>query len=502
MHGFVSYRRFGKVRSLRSDRAVCVLGYYVATELGWSSVDFAQVVRRSSPPFERRKIAVDRPSLAVARSLRSDRAWLVRGPMAILELVRGRFGYVSIASGQSVFSGSIEIRTRFYRKALFSTGRTLRRRKERVAKHLKRGAIDKETESFLKRVFRIPLHKPFEEAYYTHRLWMFFRETREKEEDIRRMFCEAREKMRVRITLKKKSNPGQFAIPCTMKGIEFPHASCDAGASVGILPRVMADHLGLQVEPSQELFTFVDCSQKNSGGIVRDLEVQIGNALVPVDFHVLDIVKLKLLSTTSESFLVNSIEFLPTPGRTTASGSPLEGTPVPRIPARRNPGSPLWSFPCPVPGSPPSSEKWKTSDKENLPWGDPGTGPGKLHSGEPGFLIAGILGTGVPSSEDPKTGVLPGTRGITCPLKSTGVAYSQQASLRQDIAPVIPQSRVPLRSVPYSEPGGRSVFPTSDRGLVLFGPLILVEDGELWASDGILETMEPGDLTFPEEELA
>ncbi|KAF2574178.1 hypothetical protein F2Q70_00004357 [Brassica cretica] len=112
-----------------------------------------------------------------------------------------------------------------------STGRTLRRRKERVAKHLKRGAIDKETESFLKRVFRIPLHKPFEEAYYTHRLWMFFRETREKEEDIRRMFCEAREKMRVRITLKKKSNPGQFAIPCTMKGIEFPHASCDAGAS-------------------------------------------------------------------------------------------------------------------------------------------------------------------------------------------------------------------------------------------------------------------------------
>ncbi|KAF3484978.1 hypothetical protein F2Q69_00052694 [Brassica cretica] len=43
------------------------------------------------------------------------------------------------------------------------------------------------------------------------------------------------------------------------------------------------------VEPSQELFTFVDCSQKNSGGIVRDLEVQIGNALVPVDFHVLDI---------------------------------------------------------------------------------------------------------------------------------------------------------------------------------------------------------------------
>ncbi|KAF2534989.1 hypothetical protein F2Q68_00020649 [Brassica cretica] len=40
--------------------------------------------------------------------------------------------------------------------------------------------------------------------------------------------------------------------------------------------------------------------------------------------------------------------------------------------------------------------------------GDPGTGPGKLHSGEPGFLLAGILGTGVTSSGDPEAGVLPG----------------------------------------------------------------------------------------------
>ena len=43
-------------------------------------------------------------------------------------------------------------------------------------------------ESFLKRVLRIPLEKPFEEAYFTHKLWMFFRETKETEEDIRRMF--------------------------------------------------------------------------------------------------------------------------------------------------------------------------------------------------------------------------------------------------------------------------------------------------------------------------
>ena len=68
---------------------------------------------------------------------------------------------------------------------------------------------------------------PLEDAYHTHRLWMFFRETREIEEDIKRMCCEARKKMRKRVTLKKKSDLGKFSIPCMVKGIEFPHALCD-----------------------------------------------------------------------------------------------------------------------------------------------------------------------------------------------------------------------------------------------------------------------------------
>ena len=68
---------------------MCVLGRYVATEL-W--LELGRRVR--------------------ARLLRSDRARLVCGPIAILELVRGRFGYVYVALGQSVF-GSIEIRKNF-----------------------------------------------------------------------------------------------------------------------------------------------------------------------------------------------------------------------------------------------------------------------------------------------------------------------------------------------------------------------------------------------------
>ncbi|KAF2610566.1 hypothetical protein F2Q70_00011942 [Brassica cretica] len=133
-------------------------------------------------------------------------------------------------------------------------GRTLRKRKEKVAKQLNGGANEKEMENFERE------------------------ETKETEEDIGRMFYEAREKMKKRITLKKKSDLVKFTIPCTVKGIEFPHARYDTGASVSILPRVMADHLGLKVKPSMESFTFVDCSQRSSGGIVRDLESLLVNS--------------------------------------------------------------------------------------------------------------------------------------------------------------------------------------------------------------------------------
>ncbi|KAF3609912.1 hypothetical protein DY000_02046998 [Brassica cretica] len=102
-------------------------------------------------------------------------------------------------------------------------GRTLRKRKEKVDKHLKRVANEKAMESFLKRVLRTPLEKPFEEAYFTHRMWMFLRDTKETEDDIRRMFHQVREKMKNWITLKKKSDPEKFAIPCLVK-------TCHCGA--------------------------------------------------------------------------------------------------------------------------------------------------------------------------------------------------------------------------------------------------------------------------------
>ncbi|KAF3560556.1 hypothetical protein DY000_02016306 [Brassica cretica] len=95
-----------------------------------------------------------------------------------------------------------------------SEGRRLRKRKEKIPKNLKREANEKEMDGFTKRVLRIPVEKPFDEVYFTHR-----------------------ERMKLRITLKKKSDPGKFAIPRVVKGNEFPHALCETGASISILPK-------------------------------------------------------------------------------------------------------------------------------------------------------------------------------------------------------------------------------------------------------------------------
>ncbi|KAF3574798.1 hypothetical protein F2Q69_00059726 [Brassica cretica] len=103
MHGFVSYRRFGKV----SDRAMYVLGRYVATELGWSSVARAWSQRSAravyvfGPYVVTELIWSSRPSRVRARSLRCDRAVCVLGrylaPEVGLCVVRWPYLSLSVA---------------------------------------------------------------------------------------------------------------------------------------------------------------------------------------------------------------------------------------------------------------------------------------------------------------------------------------------------------------------------------------------------------------------
>ena len=50
-----------------------------------------------------------------------------------------------------------------------------------------------------------------------------------------------------------------------------------------------AELLGLKMEPSQDSFTFVDNSNANSAGMIRNVKVEIGDCTIPVDFHVVEI---------------------------------------------------------------------------------------------------------------------------------------------------------------------------------------------------------------------
>ncbi|WZY72266.1 hypothetical protein YC2023_004506 [Brassica napus] len=127
-----------------------------------------------------------------------------------------------------------------------SEGRRLRKRKEKIPKNLKREANDKEMDGFTKRVLRIPIEKPFDEAYFTHWLWMFFRETKVTEEDIRRMFHQVRGKMKHRITLTKK-NPNIHYDPIRPKRKVIN--SVDYGKELGFIG---ACHCGAEYESEYE----------------------------------------------------------------------------------------------------------------------------------------------------------------------------------------------------------------------------------------------------------
>ncbi|KAF2615252.1 hypothetical protein F2Q70_00011795 [Brassica cretica] len=106
-------------------------------------------------------------------------------------------------------------------------GQTLRIMKQKVLKHLRRGANEKEMGSSLKG------------------------ETKETDKDIVLMFHQIREKMKQRVVLKnkkKKSDAGNFVVPCLIGGIDYPlYSLCDTGSSVSVMPKVMADHLSLKV---------------------------------------------------------------------------------------------------------------------------------------------------------------------------------------------------------------------------------------------------------------
>uniref|UniRef100_M4FCV2 Uncharacterized protein n=1 Tax=Brassica campestris TaxID=3711 RepID=M4FCV2_BRACM len=50
-----------------------------------------------------------------------------------------------------------------------------------------------------------------------------------------------------------------------------------------------AEILGLKMKPSKDSFTFVDSTRVNSAGMIKNVKVEIGELIIPVDFDSMDI---------------------------------------------------------------------------------------------------------------------------------------------------------------------------------------------------------------------
>ncbi|KAG5389172.1 hypothetical protein IGI04_030713 [Brassica rapa subsp. trilocularis] len=144
-------------------------------------------------------------------------------------------------------------------------------RKHFIPKHLRREVNKVELDGFHKRVKRVPKDI----------------ESRETYEDIEQLFNKVCRKPKR--TLKKEQDPGKFLIPCSIQNHDLPNALCDTGSAVSIMSIDTADLLGVKMEHSQYSFTFVDNSNANSAGMIRNVKVEIGGCTIPVDFHVLEI---------------------------------------------------------------------------------------------------------------------------------------------------------------------------------------------------------------------
>ncbi|KAF3586023.1 hypothetical protein F2Q69_00031249 [Brassica cretica] len=130
--------------------------------------------------------------------------------------------------------------------------------------------------------------------------------------------------------------------------IIFQAAYKDLGLEEGVLTRRITPLIGFSGEVKQTVGESKPPARHTEEPVVEEIDevplterdqtrhLQIGSKLTKgLRRRLIDFLR---------SNSVSGIEFLQTQVKTPASGSPLERTPVPRIPARRSPGSPLWSF--------------------------------------------------------------------------------------------------------------------------------------------------------------
>ncbi|XP_010496072.1 PREDICTED: uncharacterized protein LOC104773193 [Camelina sativa] len=92
------------------------------------------------------------------------------------------------------------------------------------------------------------------------------------------------------VSPKKLGDPGSFTPPCLIGPLSFEKHLYDLGASVSLMPLIVAKRLGFKnFKPSDIQLIMADKSVSLPHGVLEDLPVKVGSVEVPTDFVVLEI---------------------------------------------------------------------------------------------------------------------------------------------------------------------------------------------------------------------
>ncbi|XP_010451582.1 PREDICTED: uncharacterized protein LOC104733724 [Camelina sativa] len=87
----------------------------------------------------------------------------------------------------------------------------------------------------------------------------------------------------------KLKDPGSFNLPCSIIYMHFNKCLCDRGASVSLMPYLVAEKLGYEYfKPCNLYIGLADGSKRDVLGVIEDFPVKIGKARIPTDFVIIN----------------------------------------------------------------------------------------------------------------------------------------------------------------------------------------------------------------------
>ncbi|XP_050915223.1 uncharacterized protein LOC127130214 [Lathyrus oleraceus] len=87
----------------------------------------------------------------------------------------------------------------------------------------------------------------------------------------------------------KLKDPSKFSISCNIGGVKIPHALCDLGSSINVMPLNKVKEFNLEeIIPSNMIVTLANSVVTHMLGILQDVLVHVDGLVFPANFVVLD----------------------------------------------------------------------------------------------------------------------------------------------------------------------------------------------------------------------